>query len=88
MRTTATEKAEARPIRSPLTYSQAVRELGVTILRWPGGNFASAYHWTDGIGPAAERSCSTAGLFVVTERRRYFSRSILRDSLNLPVCSL
>ena len=22
----------------------AVRELGVTVLRWPGGNFASGYH--------------------------------------------
>lgn len=30
---------------------QAVRGLGVTILRWPGGNFASGYHWKDGIGP-------------------------------------
>ena len=33
----------------------AVRELGVTVLRWPGGNFASAYHWTDGIGPQEDR---------------------------------
>ena len=30
---------------------QAVRGLGVTILRWPGGNFASGYNWKDGIGP-------------------------------------
>lgn len=29
----------------------AVRGLGVTILRWPGGNFASGYNWKDGIGP-------------------------------------
>lgn len=27
---------------------QAVRELGVTILRYPGGNFVSNYHWLDG----------------------------------------
>ena len=26
---------------------QAVKELGVTILRWPGGNFASGYNWKD-----------------------------------------
>lgn len=32
---------------------EAVRELGVTNVRWPGGNFVSGYHWTDGIG--AER---------------------------------
>jgi alpha-N-arabinofuranosidase len=34
---------------------EALRPLGVPVLRWPGGNFASGYHWTDGIGPPAER---------------------------------
>lgn len=29
----------------------ALRELGVPIVRWPGGCFASAYHWKDGVGP-------------------------------------
>jgi alpha-N-arabinofuranosidase len=33
----------------------AVRALRVPVLRWPGGNFVSGYHWTDGIGPQAER---------------------------------
>ena len=32
-----------------------VRELGPTIMRYPGGNFVSGYDWTDGIGPVAER---------------------------------
>jgi len=32
-----------------------VRELGVPVIRYPGGNFVSAYHWEDGIGPADER---------------------------------
>jgi alpha-N-arabinofuranosidase len=31
------------------------RELGVPIVRYPGGNFVSGYHWEDGIGPIAER---------------------------------
>ncbi|WP_395103908.1 alpha-N-arabinofuranosidase [Actinomadura sp. SCN-SB] len=31
------------------------RELGVTTVRYPGGNFVSAYRWEDGIGPVAER---------------------------------
>lgn len=31
------------------------RELKVPIVRWPGGNFTSAYHWQDGIGPPRER---------------------------------
>jgi alpha-N-arabinofuranosidase len=31
------------------------RELGVTIVRYPGGNFLSGYDWEDGVGPAARR---------------------------------
>src|ERR1700716_859200 len=27
---------------------EAARGLGLTILRWPGGNFASGYNWKDG----------------------------------------
>ncbi|HTH57771.1 MAG TPA: alpha-L-arabinofuranosidase C-terminal domain-containing protein [Cyclobacteriaceae bacterium] len=33
----------------------ATKNLGVSILRWPGGNFASGYHWEDGIGPREKR---------------------------------
>ena len=32
-----------------------VRELGVSTVRYPGGNFVSGYRWEDGIGPVAER---------------------------------
>ena len=32
-----------------------VRELGVTLVRYPGGNFVSGYRWEDGIGPVGER---------------------------------
>jgi alpha-N-arabinofuranosidase len=32
-----------------------VRELGVTTVRYPGGNFVSGYRWEDGVGPLAER---------------------------------
>ena len=28
-----------------------LRELRMGVLRWPGGNFVSNYHWADGIGP-------------------------------------
>jgi len=28
----------------------AAKDLRIPILRWPGGNFVSGYHWTDGIG--------------------------------------
>jgi alpha-N-arabinofuranosidase len=32
-----------------------VRELGPTVLRYPGGNFVSGYRWEDGVGPQHER---------------------------------
>lgn len=34
---------------------QALKELKVPVLRWPGGCFADEYHWRDGIGPKANR---------------------------------
>ena len=34
---------------------EAARGLRIPVLRWPGGNFVSGYHWTDGIGPAEQR---------------------------------
>lgn len=33
----------------------AARELQVTQMRWPGGNFTSSYDWRDGIGPKDKR---------------------------------
>ena len=34
---------------------ELVRELGVTTVRYPGGNFVSGYKWEDGVGPADRR---------------------------------
>jgi hypothetical protein len=31
------------------------REIGPTVVRYPGGNFVSSYRWEDGIGPTVER---------------------------------
>jgi alpha-N-arabinofuranosidase len=33
----------------------ALRELNPRIIRYPGGNFLSGYHWRDGVGPIAQR---------------------------------
>lgn len=30
---------------------ELTRELGVTLVRYPGGNFVSSYRWEDGVGP-------------------------------------
>ena len=32
-----------------------IRELGVTVVRYPGGNFVSGYRWEDSVGPAHAR---------------------------------
>jgi len=32
-----------------------VRQLGVPIIRYPGGNFVSSYNWLDGVGPKQDR---------------------------------
>lgn len=32
-----------------------LKEIGVPIIRWPGGCFADSYDWKDGIGPVANR---------------------------------
>ncbi|HSO70354.1 MAG TPA: alpha-N-arabinofuranosidase [Arachnia sp.] len=34
---------------------ELVRELGVSTVRYPGGNFVSGYRWEDGVGPVEER---------------------------------
>ena len=33
----------------------ALKEMGLPVLRWPGGCFADEYHWKDGIGPKESR---------------------------------
>jgi alpha-L-arabinofuranosidase len=37
------------------TVVRLTREWLVPLLRWPGGNFASVYHWRDGVGPLDRR---------------------------------
>lgn len=34
---------------------EALKEIKVPVLRWPGGCFADEYHWMDGIGPKESR---------------------------------
>lgn len=34
---------------------EALREMQIPVLRWPGGCFADEYHWMDGIGPKESR---------------------------------
>ncbi|MDI6908917.1 alpha-N-arabinofuranosidase [Nocardioides sp.] len=45
--------ADERGFRSDVL--DLVRELGATVVRYPGGNFVSGYRWEDGTGRAADR---------------------------------
>lgn len=34
---------------------EAVKQLGINLIRYPGGNFVSGYNWEDGVGPKEDR---------------------------------
>lgn len=34
---------------------EAMKELKVSVVRYPGGNFVATYHWLDGVGPVEKR---------------------------------
>ncbi|KPK85297.1 MAG: alpha-N-arabinofuranosidase [Bacteroides sp. SM23_62_1] len=36
-------------------YIEAMKELKITNMRWPGGNYVAGYNWQDGIGPKEQR---------------------------------
>ncbi len=38
-----------------LDVAEALKKINVPVIRWPGGCFADAYHWRDGIGPRESR---------------------------------
>ena len=43
------EQADEKGFRKDVM--KAVKDLNVSIIRYPGGNFVSNYHWLDGVGP-------------------------------------
>jgi alpha-L-arabinofuranosidase len=45
--------ADARGFRQDVL--ELVKELGPTIMRYPGGNFVSGYNWEDAVGPVKDR---------------------------------
>jgi len=56
----------------------AVKGLDVTLLRWPGGNFASGYHWEDGIGPKDKRPVRRDDAWGALESNRFGTDEFLR----------
>lgn len=44
-----------------------MKELGIKLLRWPGGNFAGEYHWKDGLLPRNMRAPFQSYLWLETQ---------------------
>jgi len=49
----------------------AARPLRIPILRWPGGNFVSGYHWLDGVGPKEQRPRRSELAWYAEESNRF-----------------
>lgn len=50
---------------------ELTKELGVTIVRYPGGNFLSGYNWEDGVGPKEARPRRLDLAWFVTETNEF-----------------
>ena len=61
--------SDARGFRQDVL--EAVRPLRVPLLRWPGGNFVSGYHWLDGVGPKDQRPRRTELAWYAEESNRF-----------------
>ncbi len=74
--------------KSPLSDSdgyrkdvlQAVRNLHVSQLRWPGGNFSSNYNWKDGIGSRNQRPPRLEMAWGAVEGNRFGTHEFLKYS--------
>lgn len=62
-------QADAQGFRDDVL--ELTRELGPTIIRYPGGNFLSGYDWRDGVGPVAERPVRRDLAWFSTETNRF-----------------
>jgi len=49
-------------------YIEAARDLELTNMRWPGGNYLASYDWQDGIGPKEDRPVRRELAWNVLER--------------------
>ncbi len=50
---------------------EKMKELGIKLLRWPGGNFAGEYNWKDGLLPRNMRAPLQSYLWLETQPHTY-----------------
>jgi alpha-N-arabinofuranosidase len=62
-------QADSRGFRRDVL--ELVRELGPTVVRYPGGNFVSGYLWEDGVGPVEQRPRRLDGAWHTVESNAF-----------------
>ncbi len=50
---------------------ELTREMGVSVVRYPGGNFVSGYNWEDGVGPVGDRPHRLDGAWHTVESNAF-----------------
>lgn len=50
---------------------ELIKGLGVPVVRYPGGNFVSGYHWEDGVGPKDKRPSKVDLAWTVVESNQF-----------------
>lgn len=54
-----------------LDVIDAMKELNVPVVRYPGGNFVATYHWLDGVGPREQRPKRPELAWIGTESNEF-----------------
>ncbi|MDA3931090.1 MAG: alpha-N-arabinofuranosidase [Prolixibacteraceae bacterium] len=62
---------------------EAVKDLNVSITRYPGGNFVSNYHWKDGIGPKDQRPARMELAWNRLESNRFGTNEFMEYALEM-----
>jgi len=50
---------------------ELIKDIDVPVIRYPGGNFVSGYHWEDGVGPKSERPAKVDLAWSVIETNQF-----------------
>jgi alpha-N-arabinofuranosidase len=61
----------------------ALHRLNMTAMRYPGGNFASGYHWMDGVGPQEQRPTVRELAWQSVEPNRFGTDEFIRLCRNV-----
>ncbi|KAI9834881.1 MAG: hypothetical protein M1819_002789 [Sarea resinae] len=57
---------------------EALRDLRVPVVRYPGGNFVATYHWLDGVGPKENRPARPELAWLGTETNEFGTDEFLK----------